>query len=333
MFPIYLFILPAQPRRLDLSLSGKLRSFDWLGICLVSAVYVLFALAFSMGGSRWAWNAGSTIALVVLFGVAAIAFVISQHFCIFTSQQNRVFPAHFLRDWNLAGLFLCTACGIGSIFVAIYYIPLYFLFVHGESGTQAAIRMLPYVCTYITGVVACGLLMKRTGFPIVWYIVSSMILVVGGALWSTVDETTPMAATYGYSILVGLGMTTTQAGFSLGPQLAKNDIDASNILRFLNIAQHSAQMMALVVASAIFQNRNFSNLKSILQETGYSDTDIQAAMAGAKSSVLQSLSPELRQRCIQAIVSTIQKEWYIVVACSAVMLVRSAFFTRDRFYS
>jgi predicted MFS family arabinose efflux permease len=286
-----------------------------------------------MGGSRWAWNSASTVALIVLFGITAMIFAVSQHFRFFTTRQNRVFPAHFLKDWNLAGLFVSTACGIGSIFIAIYYVPLYFLFVHGESGTQAAIRMLPYVCTYITGVVACGLLLKRTGYPIIWYMASSIVLVIGSALWSTVNESTPMAATYGYSILVGFGMTTTQAGYSLGPQLAKNAADASNILRFLNIAQQSAQMMALVVASAIFQNLTFNNLKTILQGTGYSDSDIQAAMAGAKSQILQNVSPDLRDQCIRAIVSTIQKEWYIVIACSAVMLVQSAFFRRTRFYS
>ncbi|OKL63507.1 hypothetical protein UA08_02056 [Talaromyces atroroseus] len=283
-----------------MSVSSKLCSFDWLGICLVSTAYVLFALVFSMGGSRWAWNAGSTIALIVLFGVASITFAVTQHFCVFTSRQNRVLPAHFFQNWDLAGSFLCIACGIGSIFISIYYIPLYFLFVHGESGTQSAIRMLPYVCTYITGVVTCGLLMKRTGYPIVCYIAASILLVVGSALWSTVNETTAMATTYGYSILVGFGMTTTQAGFSLGPQIV-NAADAPDVIRFLTIAQQSGQVTVLVIASAIFQNLTFDKLKRILQGTGYSDSDIQAAMAGTKSRMLESLSPQLRQRCIQAI--------------------------------
>ncbi|KAH6989645.1 major facilitator superfamily domain-containing protein, partial [Ilyonectria sp. MPI-CAGE-AT-0026] len=329
LLPLCIYALPSIPRSKELSVRMKLRAFDWFGTFLAGAMYFFFSFGLSMGGARWAWSDAATIGCLVSFGVSLVVFILSQYWCVFTTRANRLFPGQFFRNGQMVLLFICTACGICPIFVSIYYIPLYFLFVHGESGTLAAIRMLPFVCVYIASVLACGIIMRRTGYPIMWYLFSGVFLTLGGALWSTVHDNTAVSTTYGYSVLLGLGMATTQAGYSLGPKLASSS-DFPNVINFLNVAQQSSQLIGLVVASAIFQNLTFRDLKRVLSGTDFSDADIQGAMAGARSQVLENVGPELRQKCIRAIVRTLEKEWYIVVACGGIYIICSVFMKRDR---
>jgi hypothetical protein len=74
------------------------------------------------------------------------------------------------------------ACGGAALFVSVYYIPLYFLFVHGDSGTQAAVRLLPFICFYVATILICGAAMGRTDHHWIWYLINGVFMTCGGAL-------------------------------------------------------------------------------------------------------------------------------------------------------
>ncbi|GFG25839.1 putative HC-toxin efflux carrier TOXA [Aspergillus udagawae] len=330
MSPIYLFILPSLPRRPDLPFFDKLRSFDWLGIILTAGLCVSFTLAFTFGGSIWPWNDGRVIALLVAFGVITLMFCVTQRYSMLTDPINRIFPCEFLHDPQLILLYVCMVCGGAALFVSVYYIPLYFLFVHGDSGTQAAVRLLPFICVYVATILTCGAVMGKTGYHNFWYIFSGIFMTCGGAAMYTVRYDTPVANIYGYSIFLGLGMTTTQAGYAVGPLLVKPD-RVAELIQYLNISQGSSQLIGLAIASCIFQSLGFQRLKGALAGTGYSDAQIHAAIAGARSELLRNATPELRAKCVDAIVRTIGDVWVMVIAAGALWTLSSLFLTRKRF--
>ncbi|KAI9745042.1 MAG: hypothetical protein M1818_001320 [Claussenomyces sp. TS43310] len=328
--PIYLFLLPSLPRRPDATFMQKIKGLDWLGTILTAGLYVSFTMAFTFGGAIWAWSDGRVIALIVVFGVLTIAFGVTQYYSLFTNKRDRLFPCEFLRSPQLVLLYVCMACGGAALFVSVYYIPLYFLFVHGDSGTQAAVRLLPFICFYVATILLCGAAMGRTGYHMVWYLLSGIFLTCGGATMYTVRAGTPRANIYGYAILLGLGMTTTQAGYAVGPLLVQPD-RVSEVIQFLNISQGQSQLIGLTIASALFQSISLSGLKRVLAGTGYPESEIQAAIAGAKSTVLQTTTPELRAQCIDVIVRSIGNAWVLVIAAGALYTLCSCFLTRRRF--
>ena len=330
MTPIYLFLLPSLPRQTDTTFRSKLKHLDWLGTVLTAGLYVSFAMAFSFGGAIWHWNDGRVIALIVVFGVLTITFGVTQYYSVLTNETDRLFPCEFLRDPQLILLYVCMACGGAALFVSIYYIPLYYLFVHGDSGTQAAVRLLPFICLYVATILICGATMGRTGYHMVWYLLSGIFLTCGGAAMYTVRANTASANIDGYAILLGLGMATTQAGYAVGPLLVRSD-RVPEVIQFLNISQGQSQLFGLTVASAIFQSITFSGLKAVLAGTDYSDSEIRAAIAGAKSTVLETATPELRAQCINVLVRTIDDDWVLVIAAGALYTVCSCFLTRRRF--
>lgn len=330
MCPIYLFLLPSLPRETNTTFMQKAKGLDWLGIVLTAGLYVSFALAFTFGGAIWNWNDGRVIALIVVFSVFTIIFCLTQYYAVSTNTTDRLFPCEFVRDPQLVLLYVCMACGGAALFVSIYYISLYFLFVHGDSGTQAAVRLLPFVCFYVATILVCGATMGRTGYHMVWYLISGIFLTCGGATMYTVRSDTSPAHIYGYAVLLGIGMATTQAGYAVAPTLVKPD-RVPEVIQFLNISQGSSQLIGLAIASALFQSITYSGLKQVLAGTGYPNREIQAAIAGARSTLLEKASPELRAQCIDVIVHSIDNAWVLVIAAGALWTVCSCFLTRKRF--
>ncbi|KAL4983183.1 major facilitator superfamily domain-containing protein [Aspergillus falconensis] len=236
MSPIYLFALPSLPRRPDTLFAEKLLSLYWVGIVLNGALYVSFTLASTFGGSIWNWNDGRSIACVVWYS-------------FLTSPMDRIFPCGFLRTPHLILLYICMACGGAALSVTVYYIPLYFLFVHGDSGTQAAVRLLPFICFYVATILTCGVVMGRTGYHNLWYLGSGLFMTAGAAAMYTVKYDTPAA----------------NAGYAVGPALVQPD-RVEELIQYLNISQGSNQMIGLTIASCIFQNLGFQRRQAVREK-------------------------------------------------------------------
>jgi MFS family permease len=131
--PVCFFVLDSYQPQPNVKLVDKLRRMDWLGVVLNAGVYTTFVTLFTFGGVIWAWNSGRTITLFVVFGVILIAFAITQRYSVLTTSERRLFPVDFLRHRELVLLYIATSAGAASLFVPVYYIPLYFSFVHGDT--------------------------------------------------------------------------------------------------------------------------------------------------------------------------------------------------------
>ncbi|KAL8794639.1 MAG: hypothetical protein Q9195_002835 [Heterodermia aff. obscurata] len=330
MSPIYLFLLPSLPRATHTTFARKIMDYDWLGTVLTAGLYISFTVAFTFGEVIWRWNDIRVIILIVAFGLLTITFGLTQHYCVWTNDRERLFPCEFLHDPQLVLLYVCMASSGAALFVSIYYIPLFFLFVQGDSGIQAAVRLLPFICFYVATILLCGATMGRTGYHMVWYLASGIFLTCGGTAMYTVRAETSAAHMYGYTVILGIGMATAQAGYAVAPVLVKRD-RLPEAIQFLNISQGQSQLIGLAIGSAIFQSRTYSGLKRVLAGSDYSDSEIQAAIAGAKSTVLETATPKLREQCIDVIVHSIDSVWVLVIAAGVMYTLCSCFLTRTRF--
>lgn len=306
-----------------------MKTMDWLGTLLTAGLYSCFTVAFSFGGVLWAYSDGRTIALIVVWVVCTIAFGVTQKYSLFTTPLDRLFPGEFLRDPQLVLLYIIMSCGGAALFVSIYYIPLFFLFVYGDSGVEAAVRLLPFICLYVATILACGAAMGRTGYHAAWFLASGLCLTAGAAAMYTVRADTPVAHIQGFCALLGLGMATSQAGYAVGNQLVR-PARAAELIQFLNVSQAASQLIGLAIASAVFQTQALGGMTAVLRPLGYNTAEIEAAVAGARSDVLQRVSPEVRAQCLDIIVHAISQCWLLVVAAGAMYTLCSLFLTRSR---
>ena len=330
--PVYLFFLPSVNLAPELSWRTKLEHIDFLGFLLSAATWVSFTLVLTFAGATWAWNDGRTIALFVVFGALLLLFVLQQYFLVGTSASNRLLPLHLLASRTQVLLYIVTSAVTASLFVPIYYLPLYFQFVANDSALLAAVRILPFITFFVVTNMLAGFFLPRLPWYSLLYFVSAIFLLVSGGLFYTISPDTSKASVYGYSILgaVGAGLVC-QTGYTIGTTKAPGGpADGVNAISLQNVSQIGSTVIALVISGQVFQSVAFRNIGRALAGMGFSSDELHAAVAGTQSAVFDALQGEARERAIRAITDAMGTVFSLVIVAGGVILLSAAAMRRER---
>jgi MFS family permease len=331
--PAFFLYLPSIRPMPKVSIRARLISIDFVGFILGAGMWISFLLAFTMAGGQWPWNDGRTIGTFVAFGVVLVLYVLQQYFAIFTTPARRAFPVHLLRDRTQVLLYVVTAAGTTTLYVVVYYIPLFFQFVNDDEALMAAVRLLPFVVVGVTVNLVSGTLLHLIKVYMILYVTASVFLLVGGGpLMVYLDPSSTTGLVYGLSILVavgtGLSMVTgyTVATLTLKPE----DVGAG--LKLQNVSQIGGQVIALAFAGQIYQSTAIKYLTTALAGNNYSEKEIRSAVAGSQSALLKELDGELRDRAIEAITHAMQMTFVLIPVAGAVMLIAAVCMKREKLF-
>lgn len=327
---IYLFWLPKHDQGAGTPVRARLAQIDWAGATLNAAMYVLFLIACTFSGTTYAWSSGTSIALWVLTGASTIGFVLQQWFAVLTTRENRIFPVQLLKSRSQILQFIASAAVSSSVYVPVYYVPLFFQFTRNDSAIRAAVRLLPYICVFVVCTIISGWLLPKIGFYAPWYLLSGILCVAGGALMYTVESGTSTSAIYGFEVLVAAGAGfTMQMGYTISASKVK-PAQAAEAIGFINVAQIGSAAVTLAISGAIFQNVGLSKLKHALAAYDFSDEDLRGALSGGQSQFLADSSTEVRALAVNAIAETISSGYALIIATSALLVVSSVLMRWER---
>lgn len=322
--PVYFLIFPSRNPRPDISNLQKLREIDWMGAILNGAVFVLFMIVVTFGGSTYAWNSGASISLWVVWGVALLAYILQQYFAIFTTPDRRIFPAHFLKSRTMVLLYIATGGAAAANAVTLYYVPLFFQFTRGDSALQAAVRLLPFIVLFIFCVMLAGGLLPVIGRYNIFYIVGGALVLTGSALMFTINATTSVSRVYGYEVLIAAGTGLVFQNAYAVAAAKVQEKDRSNAIGFINVAQIGTIAIALAIAGSLFQNLGYSALKDALAPFGLPDNLVRSALAGTISPIFSgAVDPRIAQIAVVTVAQTIQRVFGTVMAGGALIFVTS----------
>ncbi|KAH6695438.1 major facilitator superfamily domain-containing protein [Plectosphaerella plurivora] len=328
--PVYLLLIPSFKPRADTKTTVLLREFDLVGSTISVGAIVSIVMAINLGGALYGWGSGQVIGMFVTSAVLFAVFGVQQAYSILTTVTNRIFPAHFLRNWNAVLLFICAAAVNPGSFVPIYYIPLYFQFTRGDSAIEAAIRLLPLICVLSATILASGHLMGRFGYFQPWYIVGSVLTMAGSVLLSRIAPDTPQAQIYGFEILIGIGTgCCVQAGYAVIQALVPPAELAFGI-SFMMLSQLSGIAFGLAIAGAVFVNGAMTSLSLNLPHASHEE--LQMMLSGTSGSYYSSLTDSARELAIDAIVKALQKVFIPTYVGAALGLVLSCLFTKRKLF-
>ena len=151
-------------------------------------------------------------------------------------------------------------------------------------------------------------------------------------MYGMMDSTTSNAAIYGYSVLLAIGTGgTCQAAYSVAPAKV-SPARMADAIGFINSAQIGGMTIVLAISGTIFQNIAYQNIEVVVAGLGVSSVDIHAALAGVKSSVLGTTTPDVRAAVIEGIVDAIRDIWIMVIAAGSLGAVFSLFLKRERLH-
>ncbi|KAH8886354.1 MFS general substrate transporter [Thozetella sp. PMI_491] len=331
--PIFFFFLPPIHPVQGVSILSRIAKLDGVGLLLKAGIWVTFTLAFTMAGGQWPWNDGRTITMLVVFGVLVILYVLQQWLCLFTTKETRSFPVELLSSRTQILLYIATAANITSLFVVVYFIPIYFQFVHNDSAIMAAVRLLPYVIIACSINVASGHLLSKIKMYMPIYFVSGVFLTLGGSLLMVyLDPKTSAGTIYGLTVLVAFGTgPTIQIGYAIATINAPAKL-MGDAISLQNIAQIGSTVIALVIAGQVYQSSAVENLSAVLDGRGFSQSEIIDAVAGAQSALFGQLTGELRDAAILAVTQAMQKSFSLIIVSGAVILIASLFMKREKLF-
>lgn len=268
--------------------------------------------------------------MIVVWVVVTAAFAVQQALSLLVAQENRCFPVSHFTNRTQILVAIGTMTAACSSFITLYYIPIYFQFVQGDTATQAAVRLLPYIIVSVAVTLAVGALLPRVKYYFLIYVAAGMFLVAGNVpLVVLLKPSTPVSVIYGITAVTAIGVGLTQnLGYTVASLTANHDIGGALALQ--NIGQLGGSVISLVVAGQTFQAVAFRNLYPVLSAAGFSAAEIRNAAAGAKSATFQQLTGHVREEAISAITNAMQFSFIIACIGSGILVVAGLLMKRQK---
>ncbi|KAL7783865.1 putative MFS transporter [Trichoderma ceciliae] len=277
------FHIPKHVKPTPATWKEILMQLDIGGFVLLLASLVCFTLAMQWGGQTKSWSNGSVIAVLVVWLVLTIAFILLEWFLgeyamiPLRNLKSRLFWTNALYGWlvNLAE------------FLALFYLPIYFQSIHSQSAITSGVNTIPFVAFFALGSLISGFLVSKTGHLQPLQLASGLLATVGTALLYILDVDSGRAKYIGPQIILGFGIglgnqipMTVYQFFSSPEQLQSN----TGIMLMTN---GMSGAFFVTAAQNVFANRMLQSLAQIapqisaqkVLDTGASD--FQSVFQGA----------------------------------------------------
>ncbi|KAF5879535.1 putative mfs drug efflux protein [Botrytis fragariae] len=320
--PVYVFLVPNSKPRSNLSLLGRWGQIDWLGALLLLGAIACLLMAIAFGGVLFPWDSGSIIGLFVTSGILFIALAIQQSYAFGTTEEHRLIPIEYLHH-----PFIETACAGAAVFLPIYFIPIFFEIIHGESALGSGLKLLPFILVMVTMTFVNDFTLSKWGYYMPWYLGCSALQVIGSALLFTIERDTSVSSIYGYTVLMAFVGGWSQASFTVAQFLvAPKDIPI--VTGFLTCAQSGGAALSLAIGDTVFLNTAQSGIMTLLPNR--SSSEIQGLISGLGNSFFETLDANIQNAILDIIMSSFKKLFVLPIAAGAVALAFSVFLKRQK---
>ncbi|TPX38174.1 hypothetical protein SmJEL517_g00180 [Synchytrium microbalum] len=281
------------------SVMAKLRRVDFLGIIILILAVIAFVTAVQGGGTSFAWNSATSIALFVVCGLLVILFFIVE---LNVAPEPIVPAAMFSNRSVYAGLALAFFLG-SAFFGLIYYVSVYFQVVSGDTPLMSGLHQLPGSAGVVAFSIISGLVVSKTGQYVPFSIFGGCVAVIGTvfcSLW-TLDTSTTVE-------YVGLFVF----GVGIGSNIQVRVVAVQNAVepRFIGVAtalstffQTLGGAVGVAVLGAVFNNSLSSNLANLLPSA------IVSLVIEQPTLIRTLVSADLQPAALQAFNSSITLAW------------------------
>ncbi|RMZ16847.1 hypothetical protein D0860_00802 [Hortaea werneckii] len=249
MIIILLILKPSPPQ-----FKQKVTRLDLLGELFLVPCIICLLLALQWGGSTYAWSDGRIIALLVVFGVLFLAFILVQ--CLM--QSIATLPLGVISNRSIIAGAMFNFCFSSAMLALVYWIPTWFQAIKGTSAVGSGIDTIPLVLSLVVASILAGQAVGRIGYYTPFAMASAIIMPIGAGLISTWTVHTGSPKWIGFQVLFGfgVGLGMQQATIAAQTVLRKQDVPTGVALLFF------AQQLGGAIFVSVGQNVLDSKLVS-----------------------------------------------------------------------
>ncbi|OCT50000.1 putative HC-toxin efflux carrier TOXA [Cladophialophora carrionii] len=250
------FILKSTPPpgKKDVSFLQHFFQLDPLGTLFLIPSLVCLVLALQYGGTVDSWSSGRVIALLVVFAILAVGFILVQIF----NKKNSMVPHGVIKNRDILSGALYMFCHGGALTTLVIYVPLYFQAIKGVSAVKSGVDTFPMILALVLGIIMGGVLTGKIGYYAPMGYVCVVLAPIGCGLIATWTRTTNHSRWIGYQVIAGYGLGI---GFQ-SPMTAAQTVLADSLVPLGVACIQFAQVMGATVFVAVAQNLLTTRLTS-----------------------------------------------------------------------
>ncbi|KAK2810804.1 hypothetical protein FQN50_002627 [Emmonsiellopsis sp. PD_5] len=301
-------ILVAVPKsKVEGSMKDKILKTDFWGMMLS-----LGSIPVSGGGGTYEWNSAIVISFFCIGGILAIAFV----FIEFRIARIPVMPFHLFEKLSAKILFMNNFVTGIVYYTDLYYLPLYYQVILGQSPLMSGVLILPLILAFSASSTLAGFIVSglgrcnpvvRTGY-LLWTAGAGGRIAFGGS--------TSIGVLVVCQIIEGFGI-----GFSFQPAMIAllsntRKEDRAVVTGLRNFLRTIGGAIGLAVCATVLNNVLIANIPSHL---AVDDAPMQL------SSLLDTLAPPDRAAVVAAYMKGLRIVFCLGCPLMGVCLLSSAF--------
>ncbi|KAK5131370.1 hypothetical protein LTR08_000973 [Meristemomyces frigidus] len=282
-------------------------------LLFVPALTSLF-LAFSWAGTKYPWDSGKVIGLLVTFAVLLAAFVYTQ----FRRGDAAALPPRVIKRRSIIAGFIFIMCCNSTGNILEYYLPTYYQIVRGYTPAKSGYMMLPIIIGATIGALIHGAGTSAFGYYAPFMLFASTIMPIAAGLVTTFTINTSFEKLIIYTAFSGLAYGI---GFS-GPQNAVQIVlpveDIPLGLSLMLFAQSFGPAVAITIAQVLFTNQLSTNLNGVVP--GLSHADIENS---GLTDIVTRVPPAKFREVLAGVDKSLSQTWYLVVGLACATMVGS----------
>ncbi|KAF1829262.1 MFS gliotoxin efflux transporter glia [Decorospora gaudefroyi] len=254
---VYVFFkTPSTAKVEEATLSEKLRHMDPIGVMLAMGAIISFILALQYGGVSYAWNSSMVIGLLVGFVVILLTLAGWEY----SQGDYAMLPRRLFQRRSLWAGSLFQFHFVGCYFLLLFYLPIYFQSINGDSAIMSGVHNLPMVISACLFIIMGGVAVEKTQFATPYMTGGAALATVATGLLYTLDVGTSTGRWVGYQILVGAALAFP---FQNALNIVQSDTpprDISTVTSSLYFFQILGGAFSISAAQSAFVNRLIHSL-------------------------------------------------------------------------
>ncbi|KAF2709459.1 MFS general substrate transporter [Pleomassaria siparia CBS 279.74] len=294
----------------------KVARIDFLGACIL--ITAIFGLLVGLDrGSNVSWSDHMTIGALCTTPLFLVFVLVERYVA-----SHPFAPFHIILNRSLFACYLCNFFAFGGWLAVTFFIPLWWQVAGDLSAAEAGLRLVPCIVCGVSGSLAGGFYMKRTG-KYYWITgIAYCALVVGlvivllssGVLMESMAMMIVGTCICGFSN--GIGVTTTLIGLIANASHADQAVATACSYLFRSLGS----VFGISMCATAFNTTLRKTLKVALN--GDKDAEEIAARVRESLEYFRNLQPELKEVVRQCYRQSTQA----AVVVGTVMVFGSAFF-------
>ncbi|KAI1296232.1 MFS gliotoxin efflux transporter glia [Xylaria venustula] len=202
LFALLFFKPPARSRsNIKMGLKETIFTFDPVGLIIVIGSLVVFFLSLQWGGITKPWHSGTVIALLVVWILLTIGWVVLEWF----QKDRALMSPRILSNRHLAACAFYIFFLSSANFSLIYNIPIYFQAVKGTTPLGSGIMTIPTILSTSIASFVSSAIVGKVGLYSPFLFAGAALSTIGAGLIYSWNINTSLGRIIGYQIIYGVG--------------------------------------------------------------------------------------------------------------------------------